>query len=447
MNNNKSTQVPALALAPSFSPEESLLELSGDSPVNVLFVMQSPCRYRFLEDLEKAKADQEIRSVKRLVHQDRQRLLTTLAEPGAAESIDTVVIEGRIFEAFEDLELVESIRLARPFLPIILVSANNSLDYKLAAYRAGLTDYLSHEVSGEEFVEKIKVLHKIARSGRLIEVQNDQLLASLGSLHEANRRLREEIEAKNLAELERKNSQARLFASEKMASLGEMAGGIAHEINNPLAIIFGRIDELQDRLKQPQPDIAGAIAGASRILFIAQRIASVIKGLSAFSRNGDKDPFVAVDPLGLIASTLTLCSERYKQNGVKLILDLPETASPISARGVHLSQVLVNLLNNAFDSVKGQEQAWIKLSLQQTPESTYLSVADSGDGVPEAIRLKVWEPFFTTKEVGKGTGLGLSISKGIIEDHGGSLTMEEVDQKYARFEITLPNQQVNGVKG
>ncbi len=237
----------------------------------------------------------------------------------------------------------------------------------------------------------------------------------------------------------------------RLATLGEMAGGIAHEINNPLAVIQIAASMIGRVLKSSKPEnreatFAEIEAKSEKIIQTTQRISKIIQGLQTFSRQGDRDPMVPVNFEHAMENSLELCRERFKKNGVLLDMD-PIPQCILRAREVQISQVLLNLMNNAFDAIQNNEgEKIISLSFKDEPDFLAIQIQDNGHGVPDEIAQKIFQPFFTTKEVGKGTGLGLSISKGIIDDHGGTLKHLRIDEK-TTFEIRLPkfksNQKAN----
>ncbi|MBC7532637.1 MAG: PAS domain-containing protein [Oligoflexus sp.] len=231
--------------------------------------------------------------------------------------------------------------------------------------------------------------------------------------------------------------QARLITSNKMSALGEMAGGIAHEINNPLAIIDGKSKQIRIILTRERICLDSICEPLDTISQTISRIAQIVRGLKTFSRTGEVDPFKHVFLKVIVEETLSLCLEKFKANGVDLIIDDIPSDLALKCRQTEISQVLLNLLSNAFDAVCGVEERWIKIKIQSDKLYLRLSVSNSGPVIPQAIRAKVWEPFFTTKEVGTGTGLGLSISKGITEAHGGKLELDE-NIESTQFTISLP---------
>lgn len=231
-----------------------------------------------------------------------------------------------------------------------------------------------------------------------------------------------------------KHAQSQLIESSKMAALGEMAGGVAHEINNPLAII-----ESNSRLLEKLIDtgnLSGLLARVQTIRKTVTRIEKIVNSLQSFSRDGSDDPFVLSSVKDIINDSLSLCLERFTQAGVKLEFENPKTDINVRCRAHQISQVLLNLLNNAFDAISTLPEKWIHIAVEDRRDLVSIRVTDCGNGIPEPILSKIFQPFFTTKEIGKGTGIGLSISKGIIEAHNGSLIVNR-DSKNTQFEIIL----------
>lgn len=230
--------------------------------------------------------------------------------------------------------------------------------------------------------------------------------------------------------------QAKIVTSAKMSELGTMAGGIAHEINNPLGVIQGKSQKLQALMNAGEIDPAVLRKDLKMIEDTAIRIGKIVKGLRTFARDGAKDPLEHVLVSGIVDETLELCAARFRHHGVTLRY---QDVSPamVECRPVQISQVLLNLLNNAFDSVQDLPSPWIQIVIEETGETVRLSVTDSGPGIPVELRERVMQPFYTTKPVGKGTGLGLSISRVIVEDHGGHLTIDDVGS-HVRISIVLP---------
>ncbi len=237
-------------------------------------------------------------------------------------------------------------------------------------------------------------------------------------------------------------------ANSKMAALGEMAGGVAHEINNPLSIIVGKCGTLRSVLREENFDRARVTGELEKIANTAGRIAKITSGLLAFARSGDQDPPGRVRLRDLVDETLAFCSDRFAKAGLAIDVNLNGNEDILlTCRPSQISQVLLNLLNNAFDEVsneappgKKQPEPWVRLDVEISESTVHFVVTDGGFGLPEAIREKVFNPFFTTKPIGFGTGLGLSISKGLIESHGGTLSyaLDSRQKLHTSFRASIP---------
>lgn len=245
-----------------------------------------------------------------------------------------------------------------------------------------------------------------------------------------------DIHDEKLLRLEAEAQRARSQNTAKMAALGEMSSGIAHEINNPLAIIRGKAQRIQ-RMVDSGSDKELIRKDIGLVCSTVDRIAKIIKGLRAFARDGSQDAFVTQSVSGIIEDTLSLCQNRLSNHGVTLKVNPFPPSIEVDCRPSQISEVLLNLLGNSFDAIETLEEKWIEISVVDLQDSLQIRVTDSGSGIPSELREKIVLPFFTTKEVGKGTGLGLSISRGIIEGHGGSLDID-VASKNTCFVIQLP---------
>jgi PAS domain S-box-containing protein len=227
----------------------------------------------------------------------------------------------------------------------------------------------------------------------------------------------------------------------RMSALGEMAGGIAHEINTPLAIIQGHADRLLAGLKRGNVTVEDLERDLQRIIVTTSRISKIVKGLRAFSRSGDKDPFQPVAIRSVVDDTLELARERFRHGGIHLrVSAVPDVT--LECRAVQVSQTLLNLLNNAFDAVVGRPESWVSLEVSDCGAFVALEVVDSGPEISQGVVEKMMKPFYTTKPVGKGTGLGLAISQSIAEDHGGKLHYE-ARGGHTCFVLTLPKHQAS----
>lgn len=243
----------------------------------------------------------------------------------------------------------------------------------------------------------------------------------------------------------RKNLEISNIHASKMATLGEMAGGIAHEINNPLSVISFKTELVRIRLKESSitpPEAAGKILhDLLTIDHTVDRIAKIIRGLRTFSRDVDHDQMELFKIHDMIEDSLSLCMEKMKAHSVDLrIKEESNRDLAVEGRAVQLSQVILNMLNNSMDAIESLPEKWIELNVSQIKTGVRISITDSGSGIPKDIISKIMQPFFTTKEQGRGTGLGLSISKGIVDDHHGRIYYDETS-KHTRFIVELPFKQ------
>jgi PAS domain S-box-containing protein len=234
-------------------------------------------------------------------------------------------------------------------------------------------------------------------------------------------------------------SKEQMLASARLSALGMMAGGVAHEINNPLSIIHASAAELQRRIKEEGTvPLRLAERSSERILETANRITKIIKSMRHLAREGSQDRVRPSRVSKITEDTLEVCKERFKDHAVDLRLPRIDPALSVSCREVQIEQVLLNLLQNAFDAVVEQPgEKWIDLGVTVRGDAVEFSVTDSGPGIPPELRTKIMEPFFTTKDVGKGVGLGLSLSRRIVEDHGSTLELTEEDG-HPCFSFCLP---------
>lgn len=238
------------------------------------------------------------------------------------------------------------------------------------------------------------------------------------------------------AETELENSRAKAQFQSRMASLGVMAGGVAHEINNPLSIISGFANKLRIMAEKNELSPTEVTNILEKISRTVDRIANIISGLRRISMDESNHNFSSQNVQMILDETLSLCRERFKIQGIELIVKTPEKELYVDCRPTEISQILLNLLNNAFDAVEESNKKQVTIEVKENTDSMVeFSVADSGPGVSPEIKENIFDPFFTTKEVGKGTGLGLSISRGIIEEHGGYILVD--NQEVNRFYFGL----------
>ncbi|MET0592990.1 MAG: ATP-binding protein [Polyangiaceae bacterium] len=311
---------------------------------------------------------------------------------------------------------------------------------------------------------------EIARLGTSIERMRHTLATTIAELEAERSGLEEKVEARTAALsralLELKETQAALLHGEKMASLGQLVAGVAHEINNPLSAIAGSIESLAeragearrvlDRYRQFESQLPEAaqrevqelrkeldldgtlddLDGIARVIRRStDRAVRIVVDLLHFSRASSER--VPTDLHAGLDEALSLLGSHLRHEGVVVEKDyaaLPE----VWVRADEVNQIFLNLLTNAWQAVSGRSPAEIRVSTRVVNTNVEVAIEDSGPGVPEDLRARIFDPFFTTKPAGQGTGLGLSISAQIAARHGGQLVVETGRKGGARFVLRLP---------
>ena len=329
----------------------------------------------------------------------------------------------------------ERLRMLEMLTGEIVISIENAKLYK------NLQEY------NRTLEEKVKIrTEEITQKNEQLNIQKEELGETLKNLRQ---------------------SQFQLLQSEKMATLGQLVAGIAHEINNPVTFISAGVDSLKtnideimqvldlyhkvtaDTASETLPEIeelkekidyGQALSEVGNLLEIiktgTERTTEIIKGLRSFSRM-DEDILKVADIHENLNTALILLRNKYKD---RITIEKEYSAIPqIECYPGQLNQVFMNILTNAIDAIDKKGKVIIRTS--KSNQMVQISISDTGIGIPEEIRSKIFEPFFTTKEVGQGTGLGLSISHGIIEKHMGQIDVNSVVGKGSEFIISLPIKQ------
>ncbi len=331
----------------------------------------------------------------------------------------------------------------------ISIEQSDELSQSKKEFLLKLIKAIDKELTIVEF--KLERTEKVKRTTSvLLEETIDELEKKRTDVERANAALKKSLE-------ELKSAQAQLIQSEKMASLGELTAGIAHEIQNPLNFVnnFSEVSkELMSELKAERSKVKGEgdeeLEGEllddieqnlDKIHHHGIRASEIVKSMLQHSRTGTGekeltdinalcDEYVRLAYHGMRAKDKSF-NAKYK---LELDPDLPK----INVVPQDIGRVLLNLINNAFQAVAEVENPKVTLITQQLNNSITIRVADNGPGIPENIRDKIFQPFFTTKPTGQGTGLGLSLSYDIVKAHGGELKVETKLGEGSTFNIQLP---------
>lgn len=293
---------------------------------------------------------------------------------------------------------------------------------------------------------------RLARQTRRLDNSRRALLHILQDVHRTNLRLgssrkamihimgdlRETTEAVQRREQELRDKQDQLVQAGKLATLGELTTGIAHELNNPLNNIGLFVGNAIDMLEMSVEDRPAILRELRSTMRQVRKATEIISHLRTFGRAAHVSR-VPVSLKDVIYRATSLMQEQLRVRQIELVLDLPtHDDATVIGNAIRLEQVLINLLTNARDAVIEAERKMISISCTVEEDTAVLLFQDTGSGIPEGLEGQIFDPFFTTKQVGSGTGLGLSITYGIVTDHGGTISVTNPPEGGAAFSIRLP---------
>jgi PAS domain S-box-containing protein len=248
-----------------------------------------------------------------------------------------------------------------------------------------------------------------------------------------------DVSARRHAERERTQLEAQLRQQQRLESIGTLASGVAHEINNPVQGIMNYADLIHERAS----DVEQVREFASEIGNESQRVATIVRNLLAFSRQEHDQQPEPAEVRRVVELTLSLIRTVLRKDEIELDVDIPEGLPRVRCRTQQIQQILMNLVTNARDAVnesRRDKHVWLSAGtfVREGRSWVRISVRDAGPGIPPAIRQRIFDPFFTTKRNDKGTGLGLAVSHGIAVDHGGTLEVESEIGVGTTFHLELP---------
>ena len=295
---------------------------------------------------------------------------------------------------------------------------------------------------------QVEMLERRLRKG---DEQRRAMLHIMTDLNEFNKRLtnqrkamlhilgdlRETTVEVQRREQELRDKQEQLVQAGKLATLGELTAGVAHELNNPLNNTSLFVGNAIDRLERGGTDNGRVVTELRHAMQQVRKATEIISHLRTFGRAAP----VSREPICLrqvIERALSLMQAQLRVREVEVTVNLGVAEPVVVGSAIQLEQVFINLLTNARDAVADSPRKAIRISAAVGPAAVEIAVADTGHGIPPELEQRIFDPFFTTKEVGKGMGLGLSITYGIIKEHGGTISVVSAPGEGAAFLIHLP---------
>lgn len=315
------------------------------------------------------------------------------------------------------LELVRAAKAARPDCEAIILTGYASLDTALQAMELDVFDYIFKPP--KDIFDVRRKVHQAFAKQRVVR-ENQRLVAALSEKNTA-------LEA-SLDELRR--AQQELVQSEKLAGIGTLAAGIAHEISSPLFGILGLAEAIAE-----EDDLDAARSYGTEIVEYSRVIRDIVQDLTSYTRSAVREYLTTVDVRQVLMDAARLVSRSSNQDS-PVPVDAPEGLT-VQARTSELQQVFVNLVKNALEAV-AERGGSVQVHASAHEGGVAIRVIDDGPGIPEDARSQVFDPFYTTKEPGKGTGLGLNIVYRIVTKHRGTVAVEETPGGGATFVVWFP---------
>jgi PAS domain S-box-containing protein len=235
-----------------------------------------------------------------------------------------------------------------------------------------------------------------------------------------------------------KDAAAKLIQASKLSTLGEMATSVAHELNQPLNVIRMAAGNSRRKISKGTATYEYLNAKLERIEEQTARAAAIIDHMRMFGREANEE-LEPINARAVVTNALDLMGEQLRLAGIEIVTEFSEDCLLILGHSIQMEQVILNLLTNAIDAMaKSAGDKKVTLRVFKDDKGVHITAEDTGSGIPEDLLPRIFEPFYTTKEMGKGTGLGLSVSYGIINDMNGTIVADNIDGG-ARFTITLPS--------
>jgi C4-dicarboxylate-specific signal transduction histidine kinase len=366
----------------------------------------------------------------------------TAAEPLRSPDGDPSDSHARLLELVHQLE--RRVRRGEEHRRAMLhiMSDLNESNKRLADQRKAMLHILSDYESDRS---------RLARQTQRLDNSRRALLHILQDSHGSNLRLetsrkamihimgdlRETTQEMERREQELRDKQEQLIQAGKLATLGELTTGVAHELNNPLNNIGLYVGNVIDKMRMGAADDGRVLGDLEKVVEQVMKATEIISHLRTFGRAAP----VTVEPVSVndvVERSLSLMQEQLRLRQIEVELDLCAEAPVVLGNPIQLEQVFINLLTNARDALIDAERKTIMIECSLADRVVAVVFRDTGPGIPDGLEQRIFDPFFTTKEVGTGTGLGLSITYGIIKEHGGSISVASRPGQGASFRIELP---------
>jgi C4-dicarboxylate-specific signal transduction histidine kinase len=368
------------------------------------------------------------------VIEDRQ---PAVMEPGAAATA-----ESRLRAQVETLERRLRKRDEQRRAMLHIMGDLNEFNKRLANQRKAILHILAdYEQDRRRLARQTERLDNSRRA--LLHILQDshkdklRLEASRKAMIHIMGDLRETTAEMQRREQELRDKQEQLVQAGKLATLGELTTGVAHELNNPLNNIGLFVGNAVDLIELGVTDKGQVVRELRHSMQQVRKATEIILHLRTFGRAAP----VSHEPVSLrqvIERALSLMQEQLRLREIEVTVDLGPEDPVVVGNPIQLEQVFINLMTNARDAMADSPRKAIRISAVVGPAETEVAFADTGNGIPPGLERRIFDPFFTTKEVGKGTGLGLSITYGIIKEHGGTISVVSAPGEGATFLIHLP---------
>jgi len=354
--------------------------------------------------------------MQRLLEDDGYAAITTTTDPRRVLDLfestrpDLVVLDLMMphLDGIAVLEQLRGAMGAEAWVPVLVLTADATLEARRRALAAGAHDFLTKPFERFEALLRIRNLLQTRHLYVALEAQN-----------------------RSLEETVRQRTE-RLMQSEKVAAMGSLLAGVAHELNNPLTVLSG-----QAQLLLADSD-AALTRRAAQIHRAADRCVRIVRNFLALARQRPPER-TEVSLVQVVDGAVELVAYELRTDGIEVAVELADNLPVLWADGHQLHQVLVNIIVNAHHAMRRQPgPRRLVIRARRVNQRVRLEIADTGRGIPAEVLARIFEPFFTTKAAGEGTGLGLSLCRSIVEDHGGTISVESVPGRGTTFGVELP---------